>query len=183
MTLAAKLRAPGWYRVALSQPISFAFAAGLVTLVRALYGSDPVVDWTAITTVALIAMPLGFIVGIGCFDYWFRWASGAPTIPEDHSGHGAKTWKDYFKVNTDHKVIGIQYIITTFFFFIVGGLTAMVIRAELAQPGTQFVDPNTYNGLFSVHASLMIFLFIIPVFAGIANYVICLLYTSPSPRD
>ena len=82
-------------------------------------------------------------------------------------------------MNTDHKVIGIQYIVTTFFFFIAGGLMAMLMRAELAQPGTQFVDPNTYNGLFSVHASLMIFLFIIPVFAGIANYVIPLMIGAP----
>jgi len=179
MTLAARLRGPGWYRAAISQPLSFLFALGLVVLVRALYGYDPLFDWTAITTVALLTMPLGFIVGIGCFDYWFRWASGAPTIPEDHSSHGAKTWWDYFRVNTDHKVIGIQYIVTTFFFFILGGLMAMVIRAELAQPGSQFVDPNTYNGLFSVHASLMIFLFIIPVFAGIANYVIPLMIGAP----
>ncbi|MCA1693637.1 MAG: cytochrome c oxidase subunit I, partial [Actinobacteria bacterium] len=134
MTFATKLRAPGWYRVALSQPLAFGFAVAIVTLVRTLYGLHPVLDWTGITTVALIAMPLAFIVGIGCFDYWFRWASGAPTIPEDHSGHGARSWKDYFRVNTDHKVIGIQYIVTTFFFFIIGGLTAMVIRAELAQP-------------------------------------------------
>ena len=56
---------------------------------------------------------------------------------------------------------------------------AMLMRAELAQPGTQFVDPNTFNGLFSVHASLMIFLFIIPVFAGIANYVIPLMIGAP----
>ena len=82
-------------------------------------------------------------------------------------------------MNTDHKVIGIQYICTTFFFFIAGGLMAMLMRAELAQPGTQFVDPNTFNGLFSVHASLMIFLFIIPVFAGIANYVIPLMIGAP----
>ena len=179
MTLAAKLKAPGWYRVAISQPIAFVFSIGLVTLIRALYGWDPVLDWTAVTTVALIAMPLAFIVAIGCFDYWFRWASGAPTVPEDHSGHGARSWKDYFRVNTDHKVIGIQYIVTTFVFFIIGGLTAMLIRAELSQPGTQFVDPNTYNGLFSVHASLMIFLFIIPVFAGIANFVIPLMIGAP----
>ena len=65
------------------------------------------------------------------------------------------------------------------FFFVAGGLMAMLIRAELAQPGTQFVDPNTYNGLFSVHASLMIFLFIIPVFAGIANFVIPLMIGAP----
>ena len=149
-------------------------------MVRSLYGWDPVFDWNAIITVgALIGAPLGYLIGIGCFDYWFRWASGAPTIPEDHSGHGAYTWRDYFRVNTDHKVIGIQYICTTFFFFVCGGLMAMLMRAELAQPGTQFVDPNTFNGLFSVHASLMIFLFIIPVFAGIANYVIPLMIGAP----
>ena len=68
-------------------------------------------------------------------------------------------------------MIGIQYLVTTFFFFVVGGLLAMLIRAELAQPGLQFVDSQTFNGLFSVHAALMIFLFVIPAFAGLANYV------------
>jgi cytochrome c oxidase subunit 1 len=180
MTLTHRLLAPGWYRAALGIVLGFGLGMGIVVVVRALYGWDPIVDWHAIITVgALIAAPLGFLIGIGCFDYWFRWASGAPTIPEDHSGHGAYSWRDYFRVNTDHKVIGIQYICTTFFFFIAGGLMAMLMRAELAQPGTQFVDPNTFNGLFSVHASLMIFLFIIPVFAGIANYVIPLMIGAP----
>ena len=85
--------------------------------------------------VPLILAPLGFLAGFGCFDYWLRWAAGAPTIPDDHSQHGAKSWKDYFRFNTDHKVIGIQYIVTTFFFFFVGGLMAMLIRAELAAAG------------------------------------------------
>jgi cytochrome c oxidase subunit 1 len=180
MTFAQRLFAPGWYRAALGTALGFALGMGIVVLVRSLYGWDPIFDWDAIITVgALIAAPLGYLIGIGCFDYWFRWASGAPTIPEDHSGHGAYSWRDYFRVNTDHKVIGIQYICTTFFFFVAGGLMAMLMRAELAQPGTQFVDPNTFNGLFSVHASLMIFLFIIPVFAGIANYVIPLMIGAP----
>ena len=129
--------------------------------------------------VPAITAPLGFLVGIGCFDYWFRWAAGAPTIPDDHSQHGAKSWRDYFKFNTDHKVIGIQYIVTTFFFFFFGGLIAMVMRAELAQPGTQIVDPSLFNGLFSTHAALMIFVFVIPVFAGIANYVLPLMIGAP----
>ena len=179
MTTTAKLRAPGWYRAALSQPIGFLLALGIVVGIRAAYGYEPLFEWDAIITVALISMPLAFLVGIGCFDYWFYWASGGATQPEDHSGHGARSWKDYFRVNTDHKVIGIQYICTTFFFFISGGLMAMLMRAELAQPGTQFVDANTFNGLFSVHASVMIFLFIIPVFAGIANYVIPLMIGAP----
>ncbi|MEA2480541.1 MAG: cytochrome c oxidase subunit [Thermoleophilaceae bacterium] len=179
MTMASRLRAPGWYRALLSLPIGVGFAFGLVCLVRALYSFHPIVDGNAIATVAMIAVPLAFLVGIGCFDYWFRWASGAPTVPEDHSGHGATRWQDYFRVNTDHKVIGLQYICTTFVFFSIGGLLAMIMRAELAAPGEQFVDPNTFNGLFSVHASLMIFLFIIPVFAGIANYVLPLMIGAP----
>src|SRR5918999_3150943 len=180
MTLTRRLLAPGWYRAFLGMAVAFGFGAGLVCLVRALYGWDPIWQWDAVITVgALISIPLGYLVGIGCFDYWFRWASGAPTVPEDHSGHGATSWRDYFRVNTDHKVIGLQYICTTFFFFVLGGVMAMLIRAELAAPGMQFVNPNTYNGLFSVHASLMIFLFIIPVFAGIANYVIPLMIGAP----
>ena len=76
-------------------------------------------------------------------------------------------------------MIGIQYVVTSFFFMLVGGLLAMLVRAELAAPGRQFVDANTYNGLFSVHASLMIFLFIIPVFAGLANFVLPLMIGAP----
>jgi cytochrome c oxidase subunit 1 len=180
--MAARFRAPGWWRALLSLPIGLALAFLITWGIRALYGHDAYgdfVDGNAIATVAMITIPLGFLLGIGCFDYWFRWASGAPTIPEDHSGHGATSWKDYFRVNTDHKVIGIQYICTTFFFFVAGGVMAMLMRAELASPGMQFVSPNTFNGLFSVHASLMIFLFIIPVFAGLANYVIPLMIGAP----
>src|SRR5207247_8970873 len=99
--------------------------------------------------------------------------------PEDHSSHGARSWRDYFRVNTDHKVIGIQYTVTALFFLLVGGLLAEIMRAELAQPGRQLVDSNTFNGLFSVHAALMIFLVIIPIFAGLANFVIPLMIGAP----
>ncbi|HEX6025888.1 MAG TPA: cbb3-type cytochrome c oxidase subunit I, partial [Solirubrobacter sp.] len=133
----------------------------------------------AILLLSMLLAPIWFLIGLGAFDYWFYWAAGKPTRPEDHSGHGAYSWKDYFRVNTDHKVIGIQYVVTSFFFMLVGGLLAMLVRAELAQPGKQFVDANAFNGLFSVHASLMIFLFIIPVFAGLANYVLPLMIGAP----
>src|SRR3954463_14833421 len=175
----SKWRRPGWYRAGLWTLIRALFFFGLVTGLRALGGSDPVVDGDAITIVALIGTPFFFLYGLGAFDYWFYWASGKPTLPEDHSSHGATSWRDYFRVNTDHKVIGVQYVVTSFFFLFVGGLIAMLIRAELAQPGLQFVDSSTYNGLFSVHASLLIFLFIIPVFAGLANFVLPLMIGAP----
>src|SRR5213079_3057894 len=148
-------------------------------LVRWAEGWDPVWKGSVLTTVELAAVPIGFLVGLGGFDYWARYAVGSPTRPEDHSGHGAYSWRDYFRINTDHKVIGIQYTVHSFVFLFIGGLMAMLMRAELAQPGRQFVDANTFNGLFSVHASLMIFLFIIPVFAGIANYVLPLMIGAP----
>src|SRR5947208_9909783 len=112
---------------------------------------------------------------IGAFDYWARYCIGSPTREEDHSGHGAQSWRDYLRVNTDHKVIGVQYLVTTVFFFLAGGLLALLVRAELAKPGIQYFDPQTYNGLFSVHAALMIFLFVIPAFAGLANFVVPLM--------
>ena len=91
--------------------------------------------------------PFGFLVGIGAFDYWLRWALGrADRRRRTTADHGADSWRDYFSFNTDHKVIGIQYIVTTFFFFFIGGLLAMLIRAELAQPGTQIVDPRSTTG-------------------------------------
>ncbi|MEA2133525.1 MAG: cytochrome c oxidase subunit, partial [Solirubrobacteraceae bacterium] len=186
--MAARLRAPGLTRAGLFVVLGVLFAAVIVTIARAAYGFSNPFDgadgWDvkfqdAVLTVGLVTSGLFFLVGIGGFDYWFYWAAGKPTRPEDHSSHGATTWKDYFRVNTDHKVIGIQYVCTSFFFMLVGGLLAMLVRAELAAPGSQFVDANAYNGLFSVHASLMIFLFIIPVFAGLANFVIPLMIGAP----
>jgi cytochrome c oxidase subunit I len=182
MSIGAKLRAPGFYRAAWMIVLAVAFATGLTWLVRMSTGHATYhhyLAWEAILTVSMITAPLAFLVGIGGFDYWFYWAAGKPTRPEDHSGHGAYTWRDYFRINTDHKVIGIQYTVTSFFFLLVGGLIAMLMRVELAQPGAQFVSANTYNGLFSVHASILIFLFVIPVFAGLANFVLPLMIGAP----
>ncbi len=173
------LRAPGWWRALTFLVLGVAFSYGLTIGLRALFGYEPLLDGSAVAVVALLAAPMFFLVGLGCFDYWFYWAAGRPTRPEDHSGHGAYSWKDYFRPNTDHKVIGIQYVVTSFFFLFVGGLLAMLMRAELAAPGRQFVDANTFNGLFSVHASLLIFLFVIPVFAGLANFVLPLMIGAP----
>ncbi len=174
-----ELRSAGWSRAFTYSLLGIAFAYAFSLATRAGLDYDPLLDGESVLRIALIGVPFFFLVGLGLFDYWFRWASGAPTAPEDHSGHGAKSWKSYLYPNTDHKVIGIQYVVTSFFFMFVGGLMAMLIRAELAAPGRQFVDANTYNGLFSVHASLLIFLFIIPVFAGLANYVLPLMIGAP----
>ena len=80
---------------------------------------------------------------------------------------------------TDHKKIGILYVVNSFVFFLLGGLFALGVRAELAQPGLQFFNEATYNQLFTLHASLMLFLFIIPMLAGFGNYAVPLMIGAP----
>jgi cytochrome c oxidase subunit I len=177
--MTARLRAPGLHRGILASPLGIGLAYAIVLPIRAASHYHPVLDGTAILQVAMITTPFAFLAGLGAFDYWAYWAAGKKTRAEDHSAHGARSWKDYFRINTDHKVIGVQYVCHSFLYFFIGGLFAMLMRVQLAQPGGKFVDANTYNGLFSVHATLMIFLFIIPVFAGFANFVLPLMIGAP----
>jgi cytochrome c oxidase subunit 1 len=80
---------------------------------------------------------------------------------------------------TDHKKIGILYVVNSFIFFFLGGILALGIRTELAVPGVQFVDGEIYNQLFTMHGTTMIFLFIIPMLVGFGNYVVPLQLGAP----
>ena len=80
------LLGPGWVRVAWMTPLFFGIGFGIVVGIRALAGWDPVFFWEAIITVAaLTAAPIGFLAGLGAFDYWLAWAFGQPTKPDDDS--------------------------------------------------------------------------------------------------
>lgn len=82
--------------------------------------------------------------------------------------------------STDHKVIGLQYGITAFLFFLIGGSAALAIRYELFNPATgDLVSNQRYNALFTLHGSVMIFLFIIPMMGAFANYLIPLQIGAP----
>ena len=84
-------------------------------------------------------------------------------------------WKDFFGFSTDHKVIGIQYFVTSFFFYLVAGLMATSIRIELATPNPDFLGAENYNGVLTLHGTMMIFLWIVPTGAAFANYLIPLM--------
>ncbi|HET7044800.1 MAG TPA: cytochrome c oxidase subunit I [Gaiellaceae bacterium] len=173
------LTRPGWLRAAWTTPLSFGLGTAIYVGLRSALGYEPLFLAQPLDVTWLTVTPLGFLAGMGVFDYWARYATGAPTRLDDHSDHGASSWRDYLRVNTDHKVIGVQYMVTTFCFFLIGGFLAMLFRAELARPGGQYVGTETYNSLVSVHGTIMLFLFIIPAFAGIGNYVIPLMIGAP----
>jgi cytochrome c oxidase subunit 1 len=80
---------------------------------------------------------------------------------------------------TDHKTIGSLYLITSFVFFIIGGVMALVMRAELARPGTQLVTNEQYNQLFTMHGTIMLLMFATPLFAGFANWIMPLQIGAP----
>jgi cytochrome c oxidase subunit I len=80
---------------------------------------------------------------------------------------------------TDHKVIGNLYMVTSFVFFLIGGLLALVIRAELFAPGTQVVSDTVYNQMFTMHGLIMLLLFATPLFAGFANAIMPLQIGAP----
>jgi cytochrome c oxidase subunit 1 len=80
---------------------------------------------------------------------------------------------------TDHKKIGHLYLITSFVFFLVGGVMALLMRAELARPGLQIVDNHQFNQLFTMHGTIMLLLFATPSFAGFANELMPLQIGAP----
>ena len=92
-----------------------------------------------------------------------------------HAAHGEKTGLWSWITTVDHKRIGILYGATAFFFFLLGGLEALLIRIQLAKPDNNFLSPEAYNQLFTMHGTSMIFLAIMPLSAMFFNYMIPLL--------
>src|SRR4051794_12594971 len=80
---------------------------------------------------------------------------------------------------TDHKLIGEMYLVTTFIFFMFGGVLALIMRAELARPGMQFLSPEQYNQLFTMHGTVMLLLFATPLVFAFANLVLPLQIGAP----
>ncbi|NCJ07603.1 cytochrome c oxidase subunit I [Synechococcales cyanobacterium C] len=103
-----------------------------------------------------------------------------PLAPPGQPQPGAPdNWRRFFTFSTDHKVIGIQYLVTAFVFFLIGGLLAMVMRGELITPAADLVDRTVYNALFTMHGTIMLFLWTFPMLNGLANYLVPLMIGAP----
>lgn len=101
--------------------------------------------------------------------------SNTEVVKKEHRERRERRLIDYFTFNTDHKVIGIQYLVTSFLFYFIGGAFAEAMRTELATPNPDFLSPELYNQMFTLHGTIMIFLWIVPAGAAFANYLIPLM--------
>ena len=98
---------------------------------------------------------------------------------EEHHDHGPAKGLMRWVTTTNHKDIGTLYLMFALLMFLVGGAMAMVIRAELFEPGLQFVDPQFFNSMTTVHALVMIFGAVMPAFTGLANWLIPMMIGAP----
>ena len=92
-------------------------------------------------------------------------------LPSLKTGRGKLLWI----ASTDHKQLGIMYLCLALFFFVIGGLEAMAIRAQLALPDNDLISPELYNQIFTMHGTTMIFLVLMPAMIGLATYLIPLM--------
>ncbi|SDO36861.1 cytochrome c oxidase subunit 1 [Nakamurella panacisegetis] len=92
--------------------------------------------------------------------------------------HPGVKFLGYLKT-TDPKELGVMYIATSLFFFMVGGVMALLMRAELARPGLQFLSQEQYNQLFTMHGTIMLLFYATPIVFGFANYVLPLQIGAP----
>ncbi|MEM1366667.1 MAG: cytochrome c oxidase subunit I [Cyanobacteria bacterium P01_H01_bin.15] len=99
-----------------------------------------------------------------------------PSSPPPHKFKEPWKWYHYFTWNIDHKVIGIQYLVTAFLFYLIGGAMAMGIRTELYTSQSDFLSPDLYNAFLTNHGTIMIFFWIVPAaIGGFGNYLLPLM--------
>lgn len=145
---------------------------GFVTLIRLLLGLpawSPEPAWV----LGGVFGTVGFMIGIGALTDWFKIAMGQEV--NDHPGEDSHLgWKRYFNFTTDHKVIGIQYGVTSLIMFSIAGLFALIFRTELLQIGLQYMTEDFYNSMMSLHGIVMIMAILLGV-GAMSNYLVPLL--------
>jgi cytochrome c oxidase subunit 1 len=117
-------------------------------------------------------MVVGFLAGLGFLGYPWARLRGYPPSLREKEAHG---WSRYFSLCTDHKVVGIQYLIGIGLFFFIGGLNAMLIRAELLTPHNQVIPAGKYISLVGMHGTMMMGMMTSGILGPFANYFVPLM--------
>jgi cytochrome c oxidase subunit 1 len=163
----------GLVRGVAAQILGTLLGIALVVVVRVLLGLPA---WRAEPAVVVGAMvgTIAFLVGVGSLRDWFKWARGQETPMHHGPPPGKPAWTRYFGTDYNHRVIGVQYIVTAIFLLIFAGSLGMIFRVELAEAGRQFLDPAIFNTMMGMHGFVMIASILIGS-AGMANYLVPLL--------
>lgn len=122
----------------------------------------------------LIGWVVGFMFGMGAFVGPLRWLAGRDLTHDDAEYMAGKDlgFRRYFKFTTDHKVVGIQYLVVTLVIFAFGGLLAMLIRTELGVTWAELFSPAFYNSIIGTHGIAMVIAMIVVVSGPIGNFIV-----------
>jgi len=112
----------------------------------------------------------GWLLGIGLWGTWAREWFGLAARPSAATG-----WQRYFSFSTDHKVIGLQYLVTFVVVMLLGGLMAVVFRLELMDPDPNFLSINGFNTIMSLHGIFMVAVAVATIIGGMGNFLVPLL--------
>jgi len=163
----------GLIRGLIAQVLGTGLGMLFVMLIRLILGlpawkAEPV--WVGGAFIGVIT----FMVAAGTLTDWYKWALGEKTS-EDHGSHSdLPRWSRHFDLSYNHKVIGIQYGVTSVILFLVAGTLALIFRTELSAAELQFMDLQTFNTYIGLHGIVMIASILIGV-GAMSNYLVPLL--------
>ncbi|MCP4139493.1 MAG: cytochrome c oxidase subunit I [Chloroflexi bacterium] len=163
----------GLVRGIVFQVIGSLAGMGFVMLIRLLMGlpawnAEPV--WVGGTFVGVFT----FLIGVGAFSDWFKWAKGEETSDHIEADPSQPKWAKYYNISYDHKVIGIQYGVTSIILLGMAGTFAMIFRTELAAAKLQFLDLGLFNSLIGLHGIVMIAAILLGI-GAMSNYLVPLM--------
>jgi cytochrome c oxidase subunit 1 len=145
--------------------VGYVVGVVLLVLIRLLFGLPAWATEPAATVGYLFGL-MGWLLGVGVWDYWARGWLGLPNKPYTTTG-----WRRYFAFDTDHKVIGVQYGVTLILLFLVAGLLAMIMRYELMRPGRDLLNSAVYNRIMSMHGTSMVFVAVATILGAFGNFM------------
>jgi len=120
----------------------------------------------------LLCATVGWLIGLGFLSYPLWRMLGRPATLREREEHGP--WR-YYRLCTDHKVVGIQYLVAVLFFFFVAGLNAMFIRGELTSANATFIPAGTYLTVVGLHGTMMLMMMSAGVLGPLGNYLVPLM--------
>lgn len=163
-----KILSIGIVRGLIGQAIGWAVGVGLVSAIRAALGLGYKAEPAFVVGAAFSI--IAFLIGIGGFRDWWRWAKGEETLDPAEMEEPAGGQR-YWGWSVDHKVIGVQYLFLALFLLVVGGSFALMFRVELVQTGMQWLSLDFFNTLIGMHGMVLIVSILMGI-SAMSNYIV-----------